>query len=55
MMGKCTGTWVFRADGTVSIEGTVTSGGGSPLDFSGSGTYEQTGTTLVLEREQLTA
>ncbi len=48
-VGECTGTWVFRADGTVSMEEPVTPGGGSPLLVLGSGTYEQSGTTLVLD------
>ncbi len=40
----CSGTWVFRADGTVSIQGTL---GGAPV--SANGTYTLTGTTVVID------
>jgi hypothetical protein len=42
------GTWVFRADGTLTIQGTVTFPGEPTDDISGDATYQQTGTTVVL-------
>ncbi len=45
---ETTGTWVFSADGTVTVQGTVTFPGESTEDISGSATYEHTGTTVVL-------
>jgi len=45
---ETTGTWVFRADGTLTIQGTVTFPGEPTDDISGDATYEQTGTTVVL-------
>ena len=43
-----TGTWVFSADGTVTLQGTVTFPGEPTDDISGDATYEQTGPTVVL-------
>jgi len=40
----CSGTWVFQADGTVSIQGTM---GGAPV--SATGTYTHSGTTVVID------
>ena len=45
---ETTGTWVFSADGTLTIQGTVTLPGELAEDISGNATYEQTGTTVVL-------
>ena len=45
---ETTGTWVFSADGVLTVEGTVTFPGESTDDVSGSATYEQTGTMVVL-------
>ncbi len=45
---ETTGTWVFSADGTVTLQGTVTFPGEPTDDISGDATYEQTGTTVVL-------
>ncbi len=44
---QITGTWVFRADGTFTIEGTVMPPDEPTEDISGSGTYEQNGTGVV--------
>ena len=43
-----TGTAVFRADGTMSFDGTVTYPGENTEDLAVEGTYEQTGSSLVL-------
>ncbi len=40
----CSGTWVFGADGSVSIQVTV---GGTPISVTG--TYVQTETTVVID------
>lgn len=46
MEAETTGTWIFLADGTHSVDGTVTFPG-EPVDsIAGNGTYEQMGTTL---------
>ena len=45
---ETTGTWVFSADGTLTIQGTVTLPGELAEDISGDATYEQTGTTVEL-------
>ncbi len=45
---ETTGTGVFREDGTLTWQGTVTFPGQATTDISGDGTYEQTGTTVVL-------
>jgi len=45
---ETTGTLVFSADGTVTLQGTVTFPGEPTDDISGDATYEQTGTTVVL-------
>ena len=45
---ETTGTWVFSADGTVTLQGTVTFPGEPTDDISGDATYEQTGTTVEL-------
>ena len=45
---ETTGTWVFSADGTLTVQGTVTYPGEPTEDISGSATYEQTGTMVVL-------
>jgi hypothetical protein len=41
----CSGTWVFSANGSVSIQITI----GGSLPFSETGTYTQTGTTVVID------
>jgi hypothetical protein len=46
-----TGTVVFRADRTISIDGTVTYPGENTEDLAVEGTYEQTGSSLVLTFE----
>ena len=43
-----TGTFVFQADGTLTIRGTVTFPGESTDDLSLDATYEQTGAEVVL-------
>ena len=40
----CSGTWVFGADGSISIQGTL---GGTPV--SANGTYTLTGMTVVID------
>jgi hypothetical protein len=45
---QTTGTWVFEADGTFTVKGTVTFPGEPTDDISNSGTFEQNGTAVVL-------
>ena len=40
----CTGTWVFGANGTVSVQGTW-----GTVPVSATGTFTQTGTTVVID------
>jgi hypothetical protein len=52
---QTTGTWIFRANGTHSVNVTVAFPG-EPVDsISGNGTYEQTGTTLELTLDSETS
>ena len=46
--GTTTGTFVFRADGTFSANGTVTYPGEATDNIDVDGTYQQTGSSLVL-------
>lgn len=45
---QTSGSWTFGVDGTHSFEGTVTYPDEPPQSIGGVGTYEHTGTTLVL-------
>ena len=44
-----TGTAIFKADGSVSIHGTVTYPGQATEALDAEGTYQQTGTSLVMQ------
>jgi hypothetical protein len=45
---QTTGTFVFRADGTLTVQGTVTFPNEPTEDVSTDATYQQTGTEVVL-------
>ncbi len=43
-----TGTWMFRSDGTMSVNGTITFPGEATEPLIADGTYEQSGASVTL-------